>query len=128
MNTVPLKILYVDDDADIRAVAEMALSLDPGMSITATASGAEALRALQETGLKPDVILLDVMMPEIDGPTLSAEIRRIPEFEDVPIIFMTARARAADVKEYLDLGANGVIVKPFDPMLLAGEIRALLHR
>jgi CheY-like chemotaxis protein len=122
-----LRILYVDDDRDIRAIAEMALALDAEITATIVASGAEALDLLERERLVPDVILLDVMMPDIDGPGVCAAVRRIGRLAAVPIIFMTARARAADIDQYLALGAIGVIVKPFDPMKLTGEIRALLR-
>lgn len=121
-----LTLLCVDDDPDIRTVALMALGLDAGIQAQAASGGAEALQWLRREELRPDAILLDVMMPEMDGPAVLAEIRAMPEFQDLPVIFMTARARQQDVAHYRALGANGVIVKPFDPLHLAEDVRALL--
>jgi len=124
--TAQIRILCVDDDPDIRTIAVMALGLDPGMEVRSVGSGAEALALLNEGGWRPDVVLLDVMMPGMDGPAVLATIRGRSETSALPVIFMTARARKADVDAYRDLGAIGVIVKPFDPLTLAGEVRALI--
>ncbi len=124
--TRPLDILCVDDDPDIRTIAVMALGLDPAMTIRAVASGAEAVALLRGDTWRPDGILLDVMMPTMDGPDTLAAIRALGGYADMPIIFMTARARKADLDGYNALGANGVIVKPFDPMHLAEDVRALI--
>ena len=123
--TTPLQILCVDDEPDIRTIAVMAMELDGRLAVTAAGSGAEAL-ALVEGGLAPDVALLDVMMPGMDGPELFARLRERADFADVPVIFMTAKARTDDITRYRDLGAIGVVVKPFDPLNLADEIRSLL--
>lgn len=103
----------------------MSLELDGDMSLTLAASGGEALDLLQG-GLRPDVILLDVMMPELDGPGTLAQLRQLPGHEQTPVIFMTARAQASEIKHYIALGAIGVIVKPFDPMILAASVRGVL--
>jgi two-component system, OmpR family, response regulator len=124
--TRPLKILCVDDDPDIRTIAVMALGLDPGMTIRAAGSGGEAVALLRSDAWRPDGILLDVMMPVMDGPATLAAIRALGGYADLPVIFMTARARRADLDGYTALGANGVIVKPFDPMHLAEDVRALV--
>ncbi|WP_454885509.1 response regulator [Sphingomonas oryzagri] len=124
--SAPIKILCVDDDHDIRTIALMSLGLDPGMEVCSAASGAEALALLDAGDWRPDVALLDVMMPGMDGPTLLAQIRARPEISALPVIFMTARARQSDVDAYCALGANGVIVKPFDPIELARQVRALI--
>jgi two-component system OmpR family response regulator len=124
--TRPLKILCIDDDPDIRTIAVMALGLDPAMTIRAAASGSEAVALLRSDQWRPNGILLDVMMPGMDGPETLAAIRALGGYGDMPIIFMTARARKADLDGYTALGANGVIVKPFDPMHLAADVRALL--
>lgn len=117
-----LKILHVDDEPDIREVAAMALGIDPGIEVQSAASGAEALQILQD-GWRPDVILLDVMMPTLDGPGTLERLRQLPGHEQTPVIFMTARAQAQEQSRFLDLGAIAVIVKPFDPMTLAGQVR-----
>ena len=120
-----MKLLHVDDEPDIREVAAMSLELDETMSLTSASSGAEAL-ALLEAGCRPDVILLDVMMPELDGPGTLARLRQLPGHETTPVIFMTARAQSSELSRYIGLGAVGVIVKPFDPMSLAASVRDTL--
>lgn len=120
-----LHVLHVDDEPDIREVAAMSLEIDEGISLTSAASGTEALDLLQRD-LRPDVILLDVMMPELDGPGTLAQLRKLPGHEGTPVIFMTARAQSSEVNRYIALGAIGVIVKPFDPMSLAASVRDAL--
>lgn len=120
-----LSILHVDDEPDIREVAEMSLQLDPGITVVSVPSGREAIARLVD-GLRPDVILLDVMMPDMDGPATLAHIRTMADHADTPVIFITARAQAQEQHRYLALGARAVILKPFDPMTLAGDVRDLL--
>lgn len=117
-----LNILHVDDEPDIREVASMALGIDPDIEVRSAASGAEALEIL-EAGWRPDVVLLDVMMPNLDGPGTLERIRQLPGHAETPVIFMTARAQAQEQSRFLGLGAIAVIVKPFDPMTLAGQVR-----
>jgi CheY-like chemotaxis protein len=123
-----LSILYVDDEPDIREVATIAIGLDPDMTIRSAGSGQEALDALGEADYQPDVIMLDVMMPKMDGPATLAEIRKRPGFDKTPVIFITARALADERASFLALGAAGVITKPFDPMVLPVEVRAIVAR
>lgn len=120
-----IRILHVDDDSDIREVAALALELDPGFELRSAASGEDALAVLAE-GFAADVVLLDVMMPTLDGPGTLARLRTLPGHEATPVIFMTARAQAQEQSRYVALGALGVITKPFDPMLLAEQVRDLL--
>lgn len=115
-------ILYVEDDPDIQAVATMVLELD-GLEVIACSSGREALAEIQRA--KPDFILLDVMMPDLDGPQTLREMRRLNLLQNVPFAFMTAKVQSGEVSELHALGACGVIAKPFDPMLLAEQIRQL---
>lgn len=122
-----LKVLYVDDEPDIREVAAMALELDGGMAVTQAASGPDAL-ALVDGGFRPDVVMLDVMMPGMDGPAVLAELRLRPEQASTPVVFITARAQAHELARFVSLGAIGVITKPFDPMTLSIELRAVLAR
>lgn len=117
-----LKILHVDDEPDIREVAAMSLGIDPEIEVRSAASGAEALKTL-ESDWAPDVVLLDVMMPELDGPGTLERLRQLPGHETTPVIFMTARAQAQEQSRFLALGAIAVIIKPFDPMTLAGQVR-----
>ena len=122
-----LSLLYVDDDPDIRMVVSLALALDPSLSFTVTGSGREALNAIA-AGLRPDVAVLDVMMPGMDGPTVLTKLRSWPAMATVPIIFMTAKARAADLDFYRSRGAIGTILKPFDPLTLVQQVRGLLDQ
>jgi two-component system, OmpR family, response regulator len=126
MRTGPLRVLCVDDDHDIRTITVMALGLDGGIDARGVASGSEALALLEAQGWWPDVILLDVMMSEMTGPALLTAIRERQGIDEVPVIFMTARAGRSALEEYRDLGALGVIIKPFDPVRLAGEVREML--
>ena len=121
---LPQKILYVEDDPDIRAVAEIALE-DVGGFLTAICeSGAEAVERAPE--FEPELILLDVMMPGLDGPTTLQALRELDGMETVPVIFMTARLQKSEIEEYQALGALGVIPKPFDPMNLSEQIAQIL--
>ena len=121
-----LKILHVDDEPDIREVAALALSIDPDMEIRSASSGLDALDVLGGEGWTPDVILLDVMMPELDGPGTLQRLRALPGHSQTPVIFMTARAQAQEQQRFINLGAVAVIIKPFDPMILAGQVRDIL--
>ena len=120
-----MKLLYVEDEADIRTIAEVALE-DEGFELQFCASGEEALEKLQD--YVPDVILLDVMMPGMDGPTTLDKLRKLPGLEQTPVIFQTAKVRPDEVKDFIDLGALGVIHKPFDPMTLADDIREMIEQ
>ena len=122
-----LQVLHVDDDDDIREVTAYSLAIDPQVELRSAASGSEALEAL-DAGYRPDVILLDVMMPHLDGPGTLALIRQRPGHGETRVIFMTARAQTSEMDQYQALGALDVIVKPFDPMTLAKDVRALLAR
>lgn len=117
-----LKVLHVDDEPDIREVVAMSLAIDPNIDLISAPSGQDALEAL-DGGLRPDVILLDVMMPGLDGPGTLEQIRQRPDLTTTPVIFMTARAQAQEQDRFLSLGAIAVIVKPFDPMILARLVR-----
>lgn len=121
-----LKVLYVDDEPDIREVALMALALDPGLETESCEGGREALA--KAAAWRPDIILLDVMMPELDGPATLAALRVDPATAAIPVAFITARAQAREIDGFLALGAAGVIAKPFDPLTLAAEVRAILAR
>jgi CheY-like chemotaxis protein len=113
-------ILYVEDEADIRTVAKMALEAVGGFSVLACSGGDEAITAAPTAGA--DLILLDVMMPGIDGPATLQALRNIPATAATPVIFMTAKVQAAEVAQYRTLGALDVIAKPFDPMQVSAEI------
>jgi CheY-like chemotaxis protein len=122
--TPPLqRVLYVEDDADIRTIAVLALETVGGLQLRACASGAEALQAA--AGFAPDLLLLDVMMPGMDGPTTLQHLRELPGTARTPVVFMTAKVQASEIDHYLSLGALGVITKPFDPMALAVQVQDL---
>jgi two-component system OmpR family response regulator len=123
-----LKILHVEDEPDILEITTLALELDPDFEVESAPGGEAALAKLDQGEWSPDVILMDVMMPDMDGPTTVSLIRTRPALTEVPVIFITARATAEDRQRLLDLGALGVITKPFDPMVLAQNVRALLSR
>ena len=115
------KILYVEDEPDIQAVAKIALEAVGGFELKTCSSGDEAIAAAAE--FAPDLLLLDVMMPGMDGPTTLAELRKLPGLENTPVIFMTAKVQPQEVEHFKSLGAVEVIAKPFDPMGLADQVR-----
>ena len=116
-----IRILHVDDEPDIREIVDLSLSLNPDFQLRSCASGDEALTAAGEWS--PSLILLDVMMPRMDGPTTLSHLRKNPETSDIPVLFMTARAQPREIEQFIALGAQGVISKPFDPMTLAFTVR-----
>lgn len=117
-----IRILYVDDEPDIREVVDISLGLNPNFEVRACSSGAEAITAAAEWS--PFLILLDVMMPGMDGPTTLTELRKNPQTSAIPVVFMTARAQTREVEHFIALGAQGVISKPFDPMTLASQVQS----
>lgn len=120
------RILYVEDEPDIRAIAQMALEAVGGFSVTACASGSEALAAAPTA--QADLLLLDVMMPGMDGPSTLNALRALDATAKTPVIFMTAKVQAAEVAQYKELGAIEVIHKPFDPMELSAQIQRIWER
>jgi CheY-like chemotaxis protein len=119
------RVLHVDDEPDIREVVEFSLGLDPGLVVRSCASGEEALAVVEDWA--PDIILLDVMMPVMDGPTTIARLQSNPGAVHIPVVFMTARAQSRELDLFRSLGAVGVIPKPFDPMALAASLRAYIE-
>ena len=119
------KILYVDDEDDIREVAAMALELDQDFDVRTCSSGIEAFSMVSDW--RPDLILLDVMMPGMDGPTTFRKIQEALGPAAPPVLFCTARSQASDHAFYFELGARGVISKPFDPIALAAIVRSHLQ-
>ncbi len=120
------RILYVEDDPDIQEVARLALEAVGGFVVRVCGSGAEALQ--EAAGFGPDLILLDVMMPGMDGPTTLAMLRQLPAIAATPVVFMTAKVQPREVIEFQQLGALDVVFKPFDPMSLPGELQAIWER
>ncbi|WP_019644653.1 response regulator [Novispirillum itersonii] len=123
MNAPLERILYVEDDSDIQEIARLALVDLGGLDVTVCSSGREALAAF--AAVRPQMVLLDVMMPGMDGPTTMTSLRALPGGETIPVAFMTAKVQSHEVSRYRDMGAIGVISKPFDPMTLADQVRAL---
>ena len=115
------KILYVEDEPDIQAVASIALKDVGGFTLEVCSSGKEALE--KAVSYKPDLLLLDVMMPEMDGPSTLEALRRLPETTNTPAIFMTAKVQTHEVEHFKSIGAIDVVAKPFDPMTLAQTLR-----
>lgn len=127
MQTPPaLKVLYVEDDPDIRVIACIALEDIGGFDIRACGCGPEAMEAIAD--YRPDLLLLDVTMPGMDGPTLLGHLRRTSNGATAPVIFMTARVQESEVVQYLALGAIDVIAKPFDPLTLSATITQTMVR
>ena len=117
------RILHAEDDPSIQAVAKVALEMLGGFQVLACSSGQEALQ--QVVGFDPQLILLDVMMPGMDGPETLSRLRELIDLSTVPVVFMTAKVQPEEIDELRRLGAQDVIVKPFDPMQLATWIRSI---
>lgn len=117
-----LRVLHIDDEPDIREVVAISLSLDPEFEVRGCASGSAGI--VDAMKHRPDLILLDVMMPVMDGPTTLAHLRENPKTANIPVVFMTARAQTRELELFMSLGAIGVIAKPFDPMTLAASVRS----
>jgi two-component system OmpR family response regulator len=120
-----LRILHVDDEPDIRELVVLSLGLDPDFMVRSCGSGREALAVAADW--QPDFILLDVMMPAMDGPATLVRLRENASSASIPVIFMTARAQARELDRFRSLGAAGVIPKPFDPMTLAASLRSYVQ-
>ncbi|HUE91788.1 response regulator [Pseudomonas sp.] len=120
------RILHVEDDPSIQAVAKVALEAVGGFSVLSCSSGQEALDQVQ--GFAPDFILLDVMMPDMDGPQTLAKLRELVDIGLIPVAFMTAKVQPSEIAHYRSLGATDVIIKPFNPMQLSTQIRAIWDR
>jgi CheY-like chemotaxis protein len=119
-----MKILIIDDEGDIRRIARLALNKVGKMDVVEASSGEEGIeKAESET---PDVILLDVMMPSIDGPSTLEELKKKETTQNIPVIFLTAKAMPSEINRLKTLGVKGVLTKPFDPMTLATQVKDLL--
>jgi CheY-like chemotaxis protein len=117
------RVLYVDDEPDIREIASMALELDGTIEVRACGSGQEAVE--EAPRFRPDIILLDVMMPGMDGPSTLTALKQNADVAAVPIVFITAKAQPQEIERFRALGAVSVISKPFDPMTLANQVRLI---
>jgi two-component system, OmpR family, response regulator len=122
----PLRLLYVDDDEDVRRVGMLSFRLDASLTVSEAASGPAALALIDADPAAFDLFVFDMMMPGMTGLELMAAIEaRGDAAAAIPVILMTARARSVDIDAYRAAGAKGVVVKPFDPMRLAADIRAI---
>jgi CheY-like chemotaxis protein len=122
--TVAHKVLIIDDEDDIREVAALSLESVAGWEVITASSGAHGLtRAAAE---QPDAILLDVMMPGMDGPTTVGELRKNPATAAIPVLLLTAKVQATDQRRFADLGVKAVLFKPFDPLELSNQIASVL--
>jgi CheY-like chemotaxis protein len=118
------RILIIDDEDDIREVAALSLESIAGWQIYTASSGAEGIQAA--IAERPDAILMDVMMPAMDGPTTFKEMQKSPEIAHIPVILLTAKVQGVDQRRFAGLGVAAVLFKPFDPLSLAEEISAAL--
>jgi CheY-like chemotaxis protein len=114
------RILIIDDDDDIREVAALTLETVAGWEVLTANSGANGIQRAREEN--PDAILLDVMMPGMDGPTTFQELQKIPETAGIPVILLTAKVQGADQKRFAELGVAAILFKPFDPLTLAQQM------
>jgi two-component system, OmpR family, response regulator len=119
-----VRVLIIDDEADIRRVARLSLARVGGMDVLDAPNGTEGAR--KAAAEVPDAILLDVMMPGLDGPATLHALRADPRTAAIPVVFLTAKAMPEEVARLMAMGVRGVLNKPFDPMTLASQLRAAL--
>lgn len=123
--TTQMKVLIIDDEEDTRSIASMSLSILGGLEVVEAENGSVGINvATQE---KPDVILLDMMMPIMDGPSTLEALRSNEHTKDIPVIFLTAKAMTAEIDKLKRMGARGVLTKPFDPTILANQVKEILE-
>jgi CheY-like chemotaxis protein len=118
------RILFIDDEDDIKTLAQFCLESEAGWLMISASSGLEGIAIAQQE--QPDAILLDAMMPELDGLQTLAQLQNIPATKNIPTIFITAKAQATDRRRFYNAGAKGVINKPFDSLTLASQISGFL--
>jgi len=115
--------MHVEDDPSIQAVAKVSLEVVGGFTVETCNGGEEALQKF--SSFQPQLILLDVMMPGMDGPSTLKQLQQDQDLSKIPVVFMTAKVQASEIESYKALGAADVVVKPFDPMTLPDQIRAI---
>ncbi len=121
-----MRVLLIDDEEDIRKIARLSLERVGGMRVLEAAGGPDGIAAARAE--RPDAILLDMMMPGMDGPSTLAALRADPQTASIPVVFLTAKAMASEIARLTALGATGVLTKPFDPLALPAQLVALLER
>ncbi len=119
------RVLIVDDEDDIREVAQISLEMVAGWEVLTASSGSVGLKIASAD--QPDAILMDVMMPDMDGPATFQKLQADPAIRHIPVILLTAKLQPADRKRFVELGVAGVLAKPFDPLRLAGQVSEVLH-
>lgn len=120
-----LNILLIEDDPDIQKMVQLSLKYQGGHSVSVASGGQEGL--VKARAERPDLILLDVMMPEMDGYEVCQRLKADPETASIPVVFLSARAQQSEIQKGKDLGAAGYLVKPFDPMTLSSYLEAILE-
>jgi len=118
------RILIIDDEDDIREVASLSLEATAGWKVLTASSGAQGIEmAIYH---QPDAILMDVMMPGVDGPTTFHQMQQIPSIAHIPVLLLTAKVQGVDKRRFADLGVAAILFKPFDPLTLADQISEAL--
>lgn len=120
-----MRVLIIDDEEDIRDIAKMSLSILGGLDVIDAENGQVGFELAKKE--KPDVILLDMNMPVLDGPLTLQALRESSETKDIPVIFLTAKAMTSELEKLKRMGAQGVLTKPFDPTTLASQVQAILE-
>lgn len=118
------RILIIDDEDDIREVAALSLEATAGWQVLTANSGASGMELAAAE--QPDAILMDVMMPEVDGPTTFRIMQQNPKIAHIPVLLLTAKVQGVDQRRFANLGVNGILFKPFDPLTLAQQISDIL--
>ena len=118
------RILIIDDEDDIREVAALSLESVAGWEVMTARSGAEGIEKAKAE--QPDAILMDVMMPAMDGPTTFREMQKLPEISSIPVLLLTAKVQGVDQRRFAGLGVAAVLFKPFDPLTLAEQMASAL--
>jgi len=121
---VPHKVLIIDDEDDIREVAALSLESVAGWDVVTANSGSQGVARAMEH--QPDAILLDVMMPGMDGPSTFRELRKHPITAKIPVLLLTAKVQSCDPRRFADLGVQAVLFKPFDPLMFSDQIAVVL--
>jgi CheY-like chemotaxis protein len=116
------RILIIDDEEDIREVAALSLEATAGWEVVTASNGADGILAAVNSKPAPDAILMDVMMPEMDGPTTFRMMQQNPELAGIPVLLLTAKVQGVDQRRFADLGVAAVLFKPFNPLTLADQI------
>jgi len=118
------RILVIDDEDDIREVAQIGLEMIAKWQVITASSGDEGI--MKAKAEQPDAILLDVMMPDMDGPTTFRQLQNDPMTQPIPVLLLTAKVQSVDRRQFADLGVKGIIAKPFDPLKLSEEVPRIL--